>query len=137
MRTILIRMSLLSFFFSSSCIAQEEVFKELVFNAQNRGHSETITVVNYTIFYKTQQSSKTYFINKEKRKELEELISKIDLEKISSLKAPSSKRLFDGAMTATISIKKGEKTYISSSFDDDNPPKELKKTVILLRSFKN
>jgi len=137
MRAILIRMSLLSFFFSSSCIAQEEVFKELHFNAQNRGHSETITVVNYTVFYKTQQNSKTYFINKEKRKKLEELVTKTDLDKISSLKAPSSKRLFDGAMTANISIKKGKKTYISSSFDDDNPPKELKEIIVLLRSFKN
>ena len=122
-----------------SCVAQKtsQEIEEVVFNAHTRGSSENITVVNYNVFHKTQKDSKTHFINKDKRETLESIINKIDVSKIADLKAPSNKRMFDGALHASVSIKIGDKTYVSSSFDDNNPPAELKPLVDLLRRFIN
>ena len=122
---------------TTSCAVQkgDSNIKEVVFNAHTRGNSETITLVNNNVFYKTQKDSKTFFINKAQREELETLVSKIDLKGIADLKAPSGKRLFDGAMHAAVTLKVADKTYVSASFDDDNPPAELKPLVDLLRGF--
>ena len=120
-----------------SCVAQKtsQEIEEVVFSAQTRGSSENITVVNYNVFHKTQKDSKTHFINKDNRDALEAEVKKMSLSKISDLKAPSNKRAFDGAMHARITIKIGNKTYVSSDFDDNNPPEELKVLVDLLRGF--
>ena len=120
-----------------SCVAQKtsQEIEEVVFNAHTRGSSENITVVNYNVYHKTQKDSKTHFINKDKREAMEAIINKIDVAKIADLKAPSNKRMFDGALHATVTIKIGDKTYVSSSFDDNNPPAELKPLVDLLRGF--
>lgn len=120
-----------------SCVAQKtsQEVEEVVFSAQTRGSSENITVVNYNVYHKTQKDSKTHFINKDNREALEAEIKKIKLATISDLKAPSNKRSFDGAMHARVTIKIGDKTYVSSDFDDNNPPAELKPLVDLLRGF--
>ena len=136
MNTFYKKLSMLLLIIATGCNAQtNKEVKEVVFNAHTRGRSESITVVNYNVFYKTQQSSKTYFINADKRKKMEEIIAKIDLSIIGDLKAPSSKRFFDGAMHTEVSIKVGNKLYTSTTFDDDNPPEALKPLVILLKSF--
>ncbi len=51
--------------------------------------------------------------------------NKIDLSALKTLKAPSEKRMFDGAATATLLVTKANKTYSSASFDHGNPPKEI------------
>ena len=122
---------------ATSCAVQksESNIKEVVFDAQTRGRSENITLVSNSLTFKTQKEAKTFSINKVQREELETVISKIKVKGISDLKAPSDKRTYDGAMNATITLKIGDKTYVSSSFDDDNPPAELKPIVSLLRGF--
>lgn len=122
---------------SSSCMAQKttQEIKEVVFSAHTKGSSETITVVNYYAFHKTQSTSKTHFINASERKAMEDEIAKLDVTTIADLKAPSNKRAFDGAMHARVTIKIGNKTYVSSDFDDHNPPKELAPLVAVLRGF--
>lgn len=122
---------------STSCVAQKTTkeIKEVVFSAHTRGSSETITVVNYNVFHKTQSTSKTHFINADKRKAMEDEIAKLEITTIGNVKAPSNKRAFDGAMHARVTIKIGNKTYVSSDFDDHNPPKVLAPLVTLLRGF--
>jgi len=96
---------------------------------------QNITYINNTILYKTHDSSKTYFLTKKQIENLYTEVSKINPITISTLEAPSNKRLFDGALHTTLSLKIDNNKYISSQFDDDNPPKELKEIVFLLRSF--
>lgn len=51
---------------------------------------------------------------------------KINLEEISKLEAPSTKRYSDAALASEIAIFKDGKEYNSSAFDSGNPPLELK-----------
>ena len=87
------------------------------------------------MFYKTYNISKTFGIDSDQKKQLIDLIKKIDLQNISNLKAPSNKRAFDGALHATLSIKTESNNYISSQFDDDNPPKELKVLIDIMKTY--
>ena len=130
-------LSILFLIMITSCATQKnnEEIKEVVFDAHTRGSSEKITIVNLNVSHKTDQETKTYVLSAEQRKAMEDIISKVKLAEISDLKAPSDKRFYDGAMTAIVSIKTGNKTFTSSSFDDDNPPEELKALVDLLKTF--
>ena len=65
----------------------------------------------------------------------EKMVNAIDLDNISSLKAPSDNRFFDGAATAELVITVGKKTYTSSAFDNGNPPQELKALVDELSAY--
>jgi hypothetical protein len=60
-------------------------------------------------------------------------ISRINLSTINNLKAPTDKRSYDGAMYTLIIS--GTKEYTSTTFDDTNPPIELKALCQLLISF--
>lgn len=57
------------------------------------------------------------------------LLKPLDVENISTLKAPSKKFQFDGAAIAHLKIIKGDKTYESAAFDHGNPPKEIENLV--------
>ncbi|AUC16363.1 hypothetical protein BTO06_14925 [Tenacibaculum sp. SZ-18] len=109
--------------------------QEIVFNAQTRGKLENITISDKAIFYKTYETSKTFGIDSDQKKQLTDLIKKIDLQNISNIKAPSNKRAFDGALQATLSIKTESNNYVSSQFDDDNPPKKLKVLIELMKTL--
>lgn len=68
-------------------------------------------------------------------KELKNVFSALDLEKIPSLKAPTAKRLYDGAAIANLAISANGKPYTSKGFDHGNPPKAIEKIVTLLVSY--
>lgn len=53
----------------------------------------------------------------------------VDIENISNLKAPSDRRLFDGAAIAQLNIAYKDTIYESTSFDHGNPPKEIEAVV--------
>ena len=74
-------------------------------------------------------------VTAQEMKELERVFSELNLEKIPSLKAPTAKRLFDGAAIANLVISAGGKAYISKSFDHGFPPKDLEKIITLLVSY--
>ncbi|MCH2033923.1 MAG: hypothetical protein MK202_10420 [Tenacibaculum sp.] len=133
-------LSLVILLTSLSCVSQKnntssDSIQEIVFNAQTRGSLENITISDKTVFYKTYNTSKTFGIDSNQKKQLIDLIKKIDLQNISNLKAPSNKRAFDGALHATLSIKTESNNYISSQFDDDNPPKELKVLIDIMKTY--
>lgn len=49
----------------------------------------------------------------------------VDVENVPHFKAPSEKRLFDGAAIAKLKITYNGNVYQSQSFDHGNPPKEI------------
>lgn len=56
---------------------------------------------------------------------LNELISKLDLNKFDTWEGPTQKRFHDGARATVITIESNGKTYTSQAFDEGNPPAEL------------
>ena len=122
-------------FFLASCasIKNKEMDYEVIYEAQTRGVLEVISFKGNTIKLKTNTEIKTIVLKQEKISAIKSVLSKIKLSEIARLIPPSNQRNFDGAMAATITIKKVKNTYISSSFDHDNPPKELAPLLFFLR----
>ena len=63
------------------------------------------------------------------------LLNSINMEEISTLEAPTAKRLFDGAPHAQVSILSKDKTFTSNSFDHGHPPKEIQQLVNTMLSL--
>lgn len=59
-------------------------------------------------------------------RKVNDLVSKIDLNKFEMMEAPSGDRLFDGARTAVLTIRFKDKELVSTGFDEGNPPAEIK-----------
>lgn len=109
--------------------------KELMYEAMTRGSYFSIHIKSNILTHKTHKDSKEISLNKKQLKDLDTVLKKIKYTEVSTLKAPSDKRLYDGAFTATITFTSKEGSFQSSAFDDDNPPQELKELVTLLEGF--
>lgn len=126
------------FFFSilfilMNCASQKTTnIKEIIYNAITRGRAENITLKGSSLQYKTNQKSIFINLTKEQQEKVNIEISKINLNEINNLKAPTDKRFYDGAMHTSILIKSNSKEYTSTTFDDTNPPIELKALCQLL-----
>lgn len=70
-----------------------------------------------------------------KWKQIVDEFSKINLENIPNLKAPTEKRFYDGAAIGNLKITQNQKTYETIGFDNGFPPKEIEKLVKLLTDF--
>lgn len=68
---------------------------------------------------------------------INQLVSKLDLNKLNLWEAPTQARFHDGAMATTISIEANGETYNSQSFDEGQPPAELKELYDYLESLVN
>lgn len=64
------------------------------------------------------------------------LLDSIDTQNLDKLKAPTDKRLYDGAAHATLSVIKGDVEMMTPSFDHGNPPKEIEALVNKVLSIK-
>ncbi|MGG8497179.1 hypothetical protein ACQY1Q_12240 [Tenacibaculum sp. TC6] len=104
-------------------------FDEIVYNEFTRGSFSIITVTKNKASFKGKNSEKSVEVSKVKRDELSKLLGKIDLESIKNLDTPTEKRASDRSMHANVTIKIGDKSYTSVTFDADNPPKELKEII--------
>ncbi|MDY0781227.1 hypothetical protein [Tenacibaculum sp. IB213877] len=120
-----------------NCVAQKTTvtYDEVVYEAITRGRFKNITVVNSEVKYKSSDEEKKTVISSEEVKQLNDAVSKLKLEEIKNLKAPTNKRMYDGSMHAVVKIKIGEDQYVSSTFDDGHPPKELQELVNVLMDF--
>ncbi|MDE1207806.1 hypothetical protein [Tenacibaculum larymnensis] len=125
------------FLLMMNCAAQNKTkeFDKIAYEAQTRGSLVQLTIEGNKLSYKTHQKEGTKEVNKEQLEELKRIVSELNLDEISDLKAPSEKRITDGALHAEFTIKIADKEYKSSIFDAGNPPKELKKLEDLLYSL--
>jgi hypothetical protein len=117
------------FLLMMNCAAQNKTkeFDKIAYEAQTRGNLVQLTIEGNKLSYKTYQKEGTKEITKRQLEELKAIINELNLEEISDLKAPSEKRITDGALHAEFTIKIADKEYKSITFDAGNPPKELKK----------
>lgn len=118
----------------TSCASQQSTIKnaDVIYEAVTRGSSKKIIIINNTLNYKTNNTSKTVTISLDDRNDLNNEIDKLNLQDLENLPAPTHKRLYYKALSEKLTIKINEKTYTSSTFDDGFPPVELKSIVNLL-----
>jgi hypothetical protein len=138
MRTL--SLLLLTILIGTSCSSQKTndmTSIQMEYSAVSRGLYKKIIVQNKTVSVingKNTEAVETK-INDAKWKQIVAEYSKINLEHIPTLKAPTEKRFYDGAAIGNLKIIQNQKTYETQGFDNGFPPKEIEKLVNLLVSF--
>lgn len=101
------------------------------YTALSRGSYKLIAVNKKTISIINQRGTEPMIkpCSKENWNSLIDALKTVDIENLPNLKAPSEKRLFDGAAIANLTITYNGNTYKSSSFDHGNPPKDIETVV--------
>jgi hypothetical protein len=110
---------------------------KIEYTANSRGLYNNTVIENKTVSVTKTRDGKPVS-NSLTDAELNSLINefqKVDLEEISSLKAPTEKRFHDGAAMANLKITYKGKTYESQTFDNGYPPEKIKNLVNTILSF--
>lgn len=115
-------------------VFSQEKINEFAFEyeAISRGFYQKIKVNKGTLFFsedRTVKKSSPLKLNDKQWKKILKLVDEIKLKNLSTLKAPSEKRKFDGAAHAKLKVLYKDDLYESSSFDHGNPPIEIKDLV--------
>ena len=138
----LFTMILLSVLLNKSCESQtKNDLKTAVldYTANTRGFYQKITIQNQMVAVSKDRSGKeksaAVEISENDWKELISCYETIDLDNLSSLKAPTEKRFHDGAAMANLKVVYKDKTYGTVAFDHGFPPTEIKKLVAKINSF--
>lgn len=131
---------LLTIVFATSCSSQKKAdltSTQIEYSAMSRGYFKKIVVQNKTVSVtngRDQQPVESKIDNAKWNKITAEF-SKINLNTLSALKAPTEKRFHDGAAIGNLKITQNQKTYEAAGFDNGFPPKEIEKLVNLLVDF--
>ena len=105
-------------------------FEQIEYSAISRGKSERVIVQKdrYSYFLNDKKVLQT-LLTKTNLNVLATILAGLDVAAIEDLQAPSNRHQFDGAMVTSLAIKSEGKTHRSATFDDDNPPEELKELI--------
>ncbi len=111
---------------------QQDMYKiEIIYEISSMTNKGQI-VINAekvkTINLSTHEKEERPLLSRE-RNDIEKALKQIDLSRIGELKAPTNKRLYDGAPHAVLIIRNENKELKSSGFDHGEPPQELKELV--------
>ena len=133
---------LLSVFLSKSCESQNKNDLKtavLEYTANTRGFYQKITIQNQMVAVSKDRSGndKTVAIKISDAdwKEMVGYFENIALDSLATLKAPTKKRLHDGAAIANLKVVYKDKTYKTESFDHGFPPETIKILVTKINTF--
>jgi hypothetical protein len=133
---------LLSVFLSKSCESQNKNDLKtavLEYTANTRGFYQKITIQNQMVAVSKDRSGNdkpvAIKISDADWKELVGYFETINLDSLATLKAPTKKRLHDGAAIANLKVVYKDKTYKTESFDHGFPPETIKILVTKLNTF--
>ena len=116
--------------FSCSSTRNIDQFQKIQYKSITRGYSTQILLQGDTLkYFQNNNEALSLFVSKEVKNSLNKLLKEAHPETIDLLKAPSNKFQYDGAMHTTLGVIWNGKTYKSTGFDDDNPPKELTRLI--------
>ena len=96
--------------------------------ASTRGLYKKVVVTRDSIVAIRDHSMKNVVsksIDKSDWNQLATSAEKLNLNELNSVKAPSTKHQFDGALAANLKLIKDGKEYTSTTFDHGNPPTEI------------
>lgn len=131
---------LFTILFFAGCVGQKKAVDSSIkveYKAYSRGFYQTIRVENQMVFISKNREEKpvAFKLSAAEWNSLILVVNELNLETLSQMKAPTEKRLFDGAAIANLKITKQGKTYESQSFDHGYPPAETEKIVNKMLSF--
>lgn len=133
---------LLSVFLSKSCESQNKNDLKtavLEYTANTRGFYQKITIQNQMVAVSKDRSGNdkpvAIKISDADWKELVGYFETINLDSLATLKAPTQKRLHDGAAIANLKVVYKDKTYKTESFDHGFPPETIKILVTKINTF--
>ncbi len=133
---------LLSVFLGKSCSSQSKNDLKtavLEYTANTRGFYQKITIQNQLVIISKERGDmglkEEIKISDVDWKELIGYFENIDLDSLSTLKAPTEKRFHDGAAIANLKITYQGKTFGTSYFDHGFPPEKINKLVAKINSF--
>lgn len=131
---------LLTIVLGTGCSSQKKAdltSTQIEYSAMSRGYFKKIVVQNQTVSVtngRDQQPVESK-IDEAKWNKIATEFSKVNLDSLSALKAPTEKRFYDGAAIGNLKITQNQKTYETAGFDNGFPPKEIEKLVNLLVDF--
>lgn len=111
----------------------------LIYKAISRGSFDYIKISDSKISVSQDRNLKMfsdYNCTEEDQNELISILDQLNLAELENLKAPTDKRLFDGAPIATLTIIKNGIEKTTPSFDHGHPPKEIETLVNKVLSIK-
>ena len=124
----------ISLFFISSEVFSQKI-ASITLNESTRGFRRKITITEKEyILAENSIISKRKF-SAENWKEIMKVCAKIKLQELPNFKSSMIKRAKDTALQANIEVSTGREKYKSSTFDHNNPPKELVALVNKLKKF--
>ncbi|MBO9583138.1 MAG: hypothetical protein J7574_03160 [Flavobacterium sp.] len=131
---------LLTVFIAGGCCSQKKAnmkSTQIEYSALSRGYYKVITVQDKSVLVVKERNAQAVksIIDDAKWNKIVDAFSKVNLEGLSTLKAPTDKRTYDGAAIGNLKIVKDGKTYETPGFDNGFPPKEIEKLVNLLVDF--
>ena len=126
--------------FFAGCVGQKKAVDSSIkveYKAYSRGFYQTISVENQMVFISKSREEKPMVakLSTADWNSVILVVNELNLKMFSQMKAPTEKRLFDGAAIANLKITKQGKTFESQSFDHGYPPAETEKIVNKMLSF--
>ena len=122
--------------FSCSSTRNIDQFQKIQYKSITRGYSTQILLQGDTLkYFKNNNKALSLFVSKEVKNSLNKLLKNAHPETLGLIKAPSNKFQYDGAMHTTLEVIWNGKTYKSTGFDDDNPPKKRSSFINFLQNL--
>jgi uncharacterized protein YcfL len=118
--------------------AKVQTGTKIEYEALSRGFYNKFIYENSAITIISQRDSKGESVKLSKKdvSDIMLLVKGIKLETMSTLKAPTDARAYDGAANGNITITTNGKEYVGPGFDAGTPPKELVKIIDKILSFR-
>jgi len=116
---------------SSLKLVQDEKMT-LIYTAQTRGTYQNVSISKSAVSIsnsRNENERKTVACSYSDWKEIMDLVSKLNIESLPELKAPSVESHRDAALAATLTLKQDGREISTPRFDHGNPPKEIKALV--------
>ena len=111
-----------------------EIIKSVKLSHRTRGMQQFLHISRDSIEVKINDKISRYKTTKTQWQNILKIIRKVRLSSISTLKRPSSKSSYDGALMAQLMVVTNQKEYNSVSFDHDTPPAELVKIIDAMKA---
>jgi hypothetical protein len=110
-------------------ISQKETVTSVELSYQTRGMRKFLHITSDSIVVTINEETHNYKTTPAQWNKIVKSLEKVKLGGISSLKRPSKRAAFDGAMNAELIVNTSKKKYQSSNFDHNQPNIVLVKTI--------